>query len=77
MSKFAPKPTGPSKAQKEAQAASAAGVKAREEGAQKQLSAASRAVTKRRTGRRLLLAPGREDELAQLGGGGAQAGGNF
>lgn len=39
-----------------------------EEKANTQLSSTARASYGRRTGRRLLLAPGREDEVSKLGG---------
>lgn len=75
-----PKPTGPSEEELAAQKKSAARADASEERANKQLSSAARFATKRRTGRRLLLAPGREDEIATLGGSGGEggtSGGNF
>ncbi len=81
MGKFlpkAPKPQGPSPEQLKAQRESAAAAKRGEERTNKQLSSAARFAKGRRTGRRLLLAPGREDEIAQLGGGSASTGqGNF
>ncbi len=41
---------------------------AAEEKANTQLSSTARASYGRRTGRRLLIAPGREDEISKLGG---------
>lgn len=70
-------PQGPSQEQLDAQRKSEERAKANEERTNRELSSAARFSTKRRTGRRLLLAPGREDELAQLGGGGSATGGNF
>lgn len=76
MSKFKPKAPDTSK-QDAAQEEAAERAKQNEERANKELSSASRFATKRRTGRRLLLAPGREDEIANLGGGQGSTGGNF
>ena len=74
----APKVQGPSQAQLDAQAKSEESAKLAEERANKQLSSASRFAVNRRTGRRLLLAPGREDEISQLkGNSSANSGGNF
>lgn len=42
--------------------------KSAEEKANTQLSSTARASYGRRTGRRLLIAPGREDEISKLGG---------
>jgi len=62
---FAPKAPKPDpelvKAQREADAAA----KRREERSQRELSAAQRAARGRSSGRRLLLAPGREDEMSK------------
>lgn len=78
MGKFKPstqKASGPSAEQLQAQKDADSRVKQTEERTNKELSSASRFAVKRRTGRRLLLAPGREDELASLSG--DQTGGNF
>lgn len=72
-----PKVKGPSDEQLAAQKKADQNAKNAEERANRELSSATRASTNRRTGRRLLLAPGRENEIAQLGGGTGQNGGNF
>lgn len=78
MSKvFKPKATGPTDEQLAAQKASERRADQAEERANKELSSASRFAVNRRTGRRLLLAPGREDEVANLGGGDNKSAGNF
>lgn len=78
MGKFSPpKPKGPSEEQLKAQRESERRAKEGEERANKELSSSARFATNRRTGRRLLLAPGREDEIAQLGGGGSNTGANY
>jgi len=81
MGKFlpkAPKPQGPTDAQLRAQKKADKAAERGEERTNKQLSSAARLAKGRRTGRRLLLAPGREDEIAQLGGGsGDTSTGNF
>lgn len=82
MGKFTPSPppapSGPSQAQLDAQAKADRAAAQKEERANKELSSAARFAKGRRTGRRLLLAPGREDQAASLGGGsGAQSGQNF
>lgn len=80
MGKFAPKApkaTGPTAEQLAAQAESERRAKETEEAANKELSSSARFATNRRTGRRLLLAPGRENEIAQLGGGTGSTGNNF
>ena len=65
-------------AQDEALAASQARADAEAEKANKELSSAARFAKNRRTGRRLLLAPGRESQVADLGGGSSSSGsGNF
>lgn len=75
MGKFKPSTPDTSKQEaalekQEAQAAK------QEEKANRELSSSARFAKSRRTGRRLLLAPGRENEVAQLGGGGGGEG-NF
>ncbi len=55
-------------AQDEALAESERRADLEEERTNKELSSSARFATNRRTGRRLLLAPGREDEIATLGG---------
>jgi len=82
MSKFKslfskPKVRGPSKAQLKAQKDAEDRAKSSEDRANKQLSEQARFATKRRTGRRLLLAPGREDEIASLGSSASGQSGNF
>jgi hypothetical protein len=80
MGKFkpsTPKATGPTAEQLAAQKESERRAKEAETNANKELSSSARFATNRRTGRRLLLAPGREDEIAQLGGGSGATGGNF
>lgn len=62
-----PKVQGPTQAQLDAQAEADRRAKEKETTANKELSSASRFAKNRRTGRRLLLAPGRESEIAQLG----------
>lgn len=69
FSKPKPKVQGPTEDQKRAQAAAEKRAADQEERANKELSSATRATRNRRTGRRLLLAPGREDEISRLGGG--------
>lgn len=76
MGKFKP-PSPDTSAQDEAQAKAEKRAKTEEERTNRELSSAARFTKNRRTGRRLLLAPGREDEIATLGGGGQQSGGNF
>jgi hypothetical protein len=76
MGKFKPKSPDTSK-QDALQADQMAKAKQNEQRSNEQLSSAARFATKRRTGRRLLLAPGREDELANLGGGQGSTGGNY
>jgi len=76
MGKFKPK-TPDTSAQDEALAESERRAEQNEERANKELSSAARFAKSRRTGRRLLLAPGREDQLGQLGGGGSGESGNF
>lgn len=73
----APKPSGPTQEQLDAQNKSEERAQANEDRTNKELSSAARFSKKRRTGRRLLLAPGREDEIAQLGSGSGATGGNF
>lgn len=67
------KPQGPSAEQIEAQRKAEERAKAAEDSANEKLSSAKRASVGSRTGRRLLIAPGREDEISKLGG----AGGGF
>lgn len=72
-----PKSQGPTKEQLAAQAEADKRSKEREESANRQMSSASRFAKNRRTGRRLLLAPGRENEIAQLGDGQGSTGANY
>lgn len=72
-----PKPQGPSDEQLAAQRANEKRAKDQETRANKELSSAARFTKNRRTGRRLLLAPGRENEIASLGGGAGNSGSNF
>ena len=76
MGKF--KPSSPdTSAQDKLQADQAKRAKDNEESANRELSSSARFATKRRTGRRLLLAPGREDDIASLGGSQSSTTGNF
>lgn len=71
------KPSGPTEEQLQAQRDADKRARDAEEKSNRELSSATRATKNRRTGRRLLLAPGRENEIAQLGGGEGQSSGNF
>lgn len=79
MGKFKPsgEDTGPTDEQLVAQKESDKRAKTNEEKANKELSSAARFAKGRRTGRRLLLAPGREDEIATLGGSSGNTGSNL
>lgn len=69
----APQVTGPSKADLAAQAEAERLAKEKEANANKEIQSQSQAAYGRRTGRRLLLAPGREGQLASTLGGGSGA----
>lgn len=60
-----PKVQGPSQAQLDAQAAAEKRAADAEQKANEQLSSTARAGYGRRTGRRILLAPNRENQLSQ------------
>ena len=62
------KATGPSKEELARQAEADRLAKQREDTANAQLSSTQAASVKSRTGRRLLLAPGREDQISKLSG---------
>lgn len=67
----APQPeTGPTQDQIDAQTAAEKAAKDRETAANQEVQSQSQAALGRRTGRRLLLAPGREGQLASTLGGG-------
>lgn len=63
----APKPSGPTAEQLKAQADAEKRASEAEQRTNEALSSTARASYGRRTGRRLLLAPGREDSQATLG----------
>ena len=65
-----PKISGPSEADLKRQKEAEARANAQEEKANMQLSSTARASYGRRTGRRLLIAPGREDQVGALSGSG-------
>lgn len=67
----APKPTGPSQDQLAKQAEAERAAKDREIAANKEVQSQSAAATGRRTGRRMLLAPGREGGMSGTLGGGS------
>lgn len=69
MGSKAPKPTGPSKDDLARQAEAERVSKERDTAAGREVQSQSRAAYGRRTGRRLLLAPGREDVKAETLGG--------
>lgn len=61
------KPVGPSADQLAAQAEAEKRSKEAEDSANSKLSSAKKAAIGSRTGRRLLIAPGREDDMSKLG----------
>jgi len=65
---------GPSEEDLKRQADAEASAKMAEERANEKISSSTRASVGRRTGRRLLLAPGREDQISSLGGGSSGSG---
>jgi hypothetical protein len=70
-------PQGPSQADLDRQAEAERKAKEAEDAANEKVSASSRASYNSRTGRRLLLAPGREDKNATLGSNNGTSGGSF
>jgi hypothetical protein len=69
MGSKAPEPTGPSADDLARQAEAERVSKDKDTAAGKEVQSQSRAAYGRRTGRRVLLAPGREDEMAKTLGG--------